>query len=62
MMIFAIILIIAGIILALAPNLVYEITQSWKNSKGVEPSGFYKIITRVQGILLIIVGIVLIVG
>lgn len=61
MTVFAIMLIIAGIILAAAPNLVYDITQSWKNRNDSEPSDFYRIITRVQGIILAVIGIVLIV-
>ena len=61
MTIFAIMLITIGIILAAAPNLVYDITQSWKNSNNSEPSSFYKIFTRVQGIILVIVGVALIV-
>ena len=61
MTIFAIMLIVAGIILAVAPNLVYVITQCWKSSNSSEPSRFYKIITRVQGFILVIIGIVLIV-
>jgi len=55
-------LIIAGIILVVAPNLVYDITQNWKNGNDSEPSDFYRITTRVQGVILVVVGIVLIVG
>lgn len=61
MTIFAIMLITAGIILAVAPNLVYNVTQSWKNISNSEPSSIYKIMTRVQGIILVIIGVVLIV-
>lgn len=61
MTIFAIVLITAGIILAAAPNLVYSVTQSWKNSSNSEPSSIYKIMTRVQGIILVIIGVVLVV-
>ena len=61
MTIFAIVLITAGIILAAAPNLVYNVTQSWKNSRNSEPSSIYKIMTRVQGIILVIIGVVLVV-
>ena len=61
MLIFAIMLIAAGIILAGAPNLIYDIMQSWKNFDDSEPSDYYRVITRVQGIILIIAGIVLIV-
>lgn len=62
MTLFAIILIIAGVFLTIAPNLVYAITQSWKNSNNSEPSSFYKIVTRVQGIVFVVIGVVIIVS
>ena len=62
MTLFAIILIIAGVFFTIAPNLVYAITQSWKNSNNSEPSRFYKTITRVQGVVLAVIGVVLIVS
>ncbi len=58
---FAIMLIIVGIVLSVVPDLVFTITQSWKHSNSSEPSDSYKFITRVQGIILVIVGIILIV-
>ncbi len=61
MTVFAILLIIAGIVLAAAPNLIFDITQSWKNDNDSAPSDKYKNITRVQGVILVIIGIVLIV-
>ena len=61
MTVFAIMLIIAGIILVVAPSLVYDITQNWKNGNDSEPSDFYRITTRVQGVILVVVGIVLII-
>ena len=61
MAVFAIMLIVAGIVLVIAPNLIFHITQSWKNNNDSAPSDLYKIITRVQGVILVIIGIVLIV-
>lgn len=61
MTIFAILLVIAGIILVTAPNIIFYITQSSKNNNNSEPSDQYKIMTRVQGVILVIIGIVLIV-
>lgn len=58
MTIFAIMLLIAGFFLAFAPKLVYAITQSWKNNCVSEPSHYYIVFTRVQGVILVIVGIV----
>ncbi len=58
---FAIMLIIVGIVLAVVPDLVFNITQSWKHANSSKPSDSYRYITRVQGIILVIVGIVLIV-
>lgn len=62
MTLFAIILIIAGVFLTIAPNLVYAITQSWKNSNNSAPSSFYRIVTRAQGIVLVVIGVVIIVS
>ena len=52
---FAIMLIIAGVVLAVVPDLVFNITQSWKHGNSSEPSDSYRYITRVQGIILVIV-------
>ena len=62
MTLFAFIFIIVGIFLVISPNLVYAITQRWKNSNNSEPSKFYKIITRVQGVVFVVIGVVLIVS
>ena len=61
MMVFAIMLMLAGLFLAAFPRAAYETLQSWKHGGGTEPSGLYLIITRVQGVLLVIVGIILMV-
>ena len=61
MTIFAIMLFIAGITLIISPNLVFTITQSWKSGNASEPSALYKMITRVQGVILVVVAVVLLV-
>lgn len=61
MSVFAVLLIIAGIVLAAVPNMVYDFTQSWKNNGVSSPSDFYRNFTRVQGIVFVIAGIVLLV-
>ena len=59
---FAIMLIIAGVVLAVVPDLVFNITQSWKHGNSSEPSDSYSYITRVsRHYPLVIVGIVLII-
>ena len=55
-----IVLTVLGIVLAAAPKAVYTVTQSWKNEDSAEPSGTYQLITRIEGIALIIAGIVFI--
>ena len=40
MIVFAIVILIAGILLVAAPKLVYEITQSWKSNSDSEPSNY----------------------
>ena len=56
---FAVLLMIAGVLLAAAPDLVFDMTQSWKNGYASKPSDRYRIITRIQGGILVIAGIVM---
>ena len=53
-----IVLIVVGAALIAAPKAVYAITQNWKNSDSAEPSKTYQIITRAEGLALVIAGIV----
>ncbi len=61
MTIFAWMLIIAGVLMAAAPDLVYDLTQRWKNGKETEPSDVYRIMTRIHGGLFVVVGMILII-
>lgn len=51
-----ILFLIIGILMIVAPNVVYEITESWKNNSDSSPSDFYKLNTRIGGVVFLIVG------
>lgn len=52
-----IILLIIGIVMLVLPDVFYQITESWKNDSSAEPSDFYKLHTRIGGILVSLVGV-----
>ncbi len=52
---------LCGLIMLISPRTVYQITESWKNNRDGEPSDLYKLTTRIEGGILLIVGIVLLV-
>lgn len=51
-------LIVVGIVMIVSPQLVYELTQSWKNNGNAEPSSMYIWNTRLGGVIFTIVGTV----
>ena len=52
-----IIFLIIGFVMLRFPELIYEITESWKSYSSGEPSDLYRLSTRVGGIAFIVVGI-----
>jgi hypothetical protein len=52
-------LILAGIVFFLKPEWVWELTEQWKSYRANEPSDFYCITTKIGGVVLILVGIVI---
>lgn len=54
----AVIIAVVGVIMIVKPKLIYEITESWKNYSGSEPSEAYLLWTRLSGIVCLLVGIV----
>ena len=52
-----IVLIFWGLVMLCFPDLVYELTESWKSSRSEEPSDFYRLSTRFGGVMFILVGI-----
>lgn len=52
-----IILIVWGFVMVRFPDLVYELTQSWKNYSSGEPSDLFRFSTRFGGVMCILVGI-----
>lgn len=54
-------LFLCGLVMLISPGTVYQFTESWKNNRDGEPSDLYKLTTRIEGGILLIVGIVLLV-
>lgn len=52
-----IILFIVGCIMLRFPDVIYEITESWKSYSSGEPSDLYRFSTRIGGAVFILVGI-----
>ena len=52
-----IVLIIWGFIMVRFPDVVYELTQSWKNYSSGEPSDLYRFSTRFGGVMCILAGL-----
>ena len=57
----AIILLIVGIVMICFPDIVYEISESWKSNVSDGPSDHYKIYTRIEGAFICLVSIVAII-
>ena len=53
----SIFILIMGGVMLLFPELVYELTESWKSYSAGEPSDFYIISTRVGGVCCLLAGI-----
>lgn len=51
------VLLAIGVLMFTAPQIVYQITQSWKNASSNEPSDFYRRYTRIGGIIFFLVGL-----
>ena len=52
-----IVLLFWGLVMLCFPDLVYELTQSWKNYSSGEPSDLYRFSTRFGGVMCILAGI-----
>ena len=52
-----ILVLLMGVVMLFFPQLVYDITQSWKSSSAGEPSQLYIIATRIGGVCCLLVGI-----
>ncbi|MEI7026193.1 DUF6199 family natural product biosynthesis protein [Paenibacillus sp. y28] len=52
-----ILLIIIGLFMLIRPQTMWVITESWKSSDATEPSGLYKLSTRIGGGLFTLAGI-----
>lgn len=53
----SILLLIAGVVMLVFPEFVYEITESWKSYSAGEPSKLYIIHVRVGGVCFVAVGL-----
>ena len=53
----SIFLLIVGVLMLCFPDMVYNITESWKSNSSSEPSGLYKLHICIGGIACTLVGI-----
>ena len=53
----AIILLIVGVVMMCFPDIVYEITESWKSNASDGPSDPFKLYTRIEGAFVCLVSI-----
>lgn len=53
----AIILLIVGVVMICFPDIVYEITESWKSNASDGPSDYFKLYTRIEGAFVCLVSI-----
>lgn len=53
----SIFLLIVDVLMLCFPDMVYNITVSWKSNASSEPSGMYKLHIRIGGIACTLVGI-----
>ena len=53
----SILLILGGLLMLFFPDLVYDLSESWKSNRSAEPSDFYRFSTRFGGVMFILVGI-----
>lgn len=62
MLIFGIILTVFGLIMTKKPYEVWEFGESWKYSWSSEPSDAYITYIKIEGIILIVIGVALIIS
>ena len=53
----SILLILGGLLMLFFPDLVYDLSESWKSNRSAEPSRLYLISTRFGGVMFLLVGI-----
>lgn len=46
-----------GLLMVISPSTVFQITEGWKSDRSNEPSELYKISTRIEGCIFVIMGI-----
>ena len=52
-----IIIAIAGAVMLIKPQAIYQLTESWKSNTAGEPSDLYILNTRIGGAIFLLVGI-----
>ena len=57
MLLGGIFLLLAGVLMLCFPGVIYELTESWKSNASGEPSGLYRISTRIGGMACTLVGL-----
>ena len=53
----SIVMLVIGICMLLRPDVIYQLTESWKSNAADEPSRLYIISTRFGGVMFLLVGL-----
>ena len=53
----SIVMLVIGICMLLRPDVIYRLTESWKNNFSDDPSRLYIISTRFGGVMFLLVGL-----
>lgn len=56
--IFVVVFFVVGAVMTFGPSIWWGLTQAWKNDSATEPSDLYLWITRIGGILFLILGVI----
>ena len=57
----SILIILLGLFLVIKPDWVYYISESWKSNFNSEPSNLYLVSTKIGGLIVLIIGLVLLI-
>ncbi|WP_127495351.1 DUF6199 family natural product biosynthesis protein [Paenibacillus glycanilyticus] len=51
-----------GLLMTIKPDVIWTIKESWKSNDATEPSDRYILITRIGGVLLIILSLIIVIA
>ena len=54
-----VIIFVLGVFIFLKPDLVWKLTEEWKSYRADEPSEFYLKVTKIGGVLFMLLGVIM---